>query len=463
MKRARVLVVDDKDTNLKLMSRILSGEFEVLTAVDGTRALALVEAEDLDVVVSDIRMPGADGMVVLGEVKRLRPDTEVILMTAFGTVTAAVEAMKAGAYDYLQKPFEPDEALLVVQRAAERKRLREQARDLRSALEGAYHFEGLVAHSEAMRKVVDLMRRAAAADTTVLVSGESGTGKEVVARSIHRASDRRGRRFVPVNCGAIPDTLVEAELFGHLRGSFTGATADHRGLFDEADGGTLFLDEIGELPLAMQVKLNRVLQERAVRPVGGTSEHPVDVRVIAASNVDLKAAVQAGRFRDDLYYRLNIFPIALPPLRDRRDDIAALAAVFVDRHARPGHGEGFTPEALGALLEYDWPGNVRELENVVQRALAVSDGPRIGVAALPEEVGAAALPHRPPGARIEALTYREMLDLAKDRATRDYLVALMKDVAGNVTQAAERAGVERESMHRLLKRHGIRSDDFKPR
>ena len=462
MSRQRVLVVDDKENFVKLLVKILGAEFDLTTADDGTRALALVAAEDFDVVVTDIRMPGADGMTVLRETRRQHADTEVILMTAFGSVQSAVEAMKEGAYDYLAKPFEPDEALLTVQRAAERRRLKDQARDLRRALEGASRFENLVAKSPAMRKILELMRRAADSETTVLITGESGTGKEVVARSIHLAGPRQKRRFVAVNCGAIPETLVEAELFGHVKGSFTGATADRRGLFEDADGGTLFLDEIGELPLPMQVKLNRVLQEHAVRRVGATDEKKIDVRVIAATNVDLKAAVAGGKFRDDLYYRLNIFPVHVPPLRDRREDIAPLAALFVERHARKARPEGFAPDAMAALLEYDWPGNVRELENVVQRALAVSDGPSIGVASLPDDL-ATALPPSQSVARPESLTYRAMLEQARDRATRDYLVALMKELDGNVTRAAERAGVERESLHRLLKRYGVRSDDFKTR
>jgi two-component system response regulator HydG len=459
VKRQRVLVVDDKENFVKLLMKILDNEFSVTSADDGTRALALIAAEDFDVVVSDIRMPGADGMTLLRETRRLRPDTEVILMTAYGSVQSAVEAMKQGAYDYLAKPFEPDEALLTVERAAERRRLKEQARDLRSVLDGAIRFEHLVAESPAMRKVLELMRRAADRDATVLVTGESGTGKEVVARSIHLAGPRRERRFVAVNCGAIPDTLVESELFGHVKGAYTGAGADRRGLFEEADGGTIFLDEIGELPPAVQVKLVRVLQDHAVRRVGGTDERKVDVRVIAATHLDLKAAIATGRFRDDVYYRLNVFPIHLPPLRERREDIAPLAGLFLERYAKEGT-VGFTPEVLSALLEYDWPGNVRELENVIQRALAVSDGPRIGVAALPDEV-AAARPLAHVGATLEQLSYREMLEQARDRATREYLVAVLRDLDGNVTKAAERAGVERESLHRLLKRYGIRSDDFK--
>jgi two-component system response regulator HydG len=459
MTTARILVADDKENIPKLFRRLLPEEYEVVAADDGARALALIASDELDVIVTDLKMPGADGLTVLREAKRIQPDAEVILMTAYGTVQTALTAIKEGAYDYLTKPFEPDEALLAVERALERKRLREQARDLRRALEGAVHFESLVGKSAAMQRVLELMRRAADSTATVLITGESGTGKEVVARAIHAAGARRARRFVGVNCGAIPEALVESELFGHVRGSFTGAVSDKRGLFEEADGGTIFLDEIGELPLLLQVKLTRVLQERVVRRVGATDERKVDVRVIAATHKDLAAAVAGGTFRDDLYYRLNIFPIHLPPLRERRDDIPALAAHLLARHARAGL-EGFEPEALSALVRYDWPGNVRELENAIERALAVSDGPRVPIEALPDAVAVVARPRATTADELR-LTFREAVDLARDRAAREYLVALMREVGGNVTAAAERAGVERETLHRLLKRHGIRSETFK--
>ncbi len=460
MTRARVLVVDDKENIVKLLARILTPEFDVTTASDGTRALGLLAVQDFDVVVSDIRMPGADGMAVLQESKRRHPETEVVLMTAFATVADAVEAMKQGAYDYLQKPFEPEEALLVVRRAVERRHLIAQARDLRHQLSRVQRVDGMVAEAPAMRPVMELVRRAAASDSTVLISGESGTGKELVARAIHDASARARGRFVAVNCGAMPEALFEAELFGYTKGSFTGAASDRSGLFEEADGGTLLLDELGELPLAMQVKLNRVLQERTIRRLGDREERSVDVRVLAATNVDLQAAVLAGTFREDLFYRVNVFPIRVPPLRDRRADVPLLAELFVQRHHREGQPVGFTPEALAALIDHEWPGNVRQLENVVQRALAVSDGASITADALSAEVtpsrSTATLPHD-----LVQLSYRDMLEAARDRATRDYLVALMRAVTGNVTQAAERAGIERESMHRLLKKHGVRSEDFK--
>ena len=461
MNPARILVADDKENIVRLFQRILEHDFHVSTAADGTRALAALESDSFDVVITDIRMPGHDGLEILREVKRTQPETEVILMTAFGSVQSAVEAIKEGAYDYLTKPFEPDEALLIVQRAVERKRLREQARDLRSVLAGSARFADVVAKSPAMHKVLDLLARAAESTATVLVSGESGTGKEVVSRAIHLAGPRRERRFVPVNCGAIPEALMESELFGHLKGAFTGAVADKRGLFEEADGGTLLLDEIGELPLAMQVKLTRALQERRVRRVGAAEERKIDVRVIAASNVDLKAAVAAGKFREDLFYRLNVFPIHLPGLLERREDIPVLAASFLTRHAEGRAVEGFTPEALSALMLYDWPGNVRELENAVERALAVTSGPRIAVEDLPDEVALVG-PHRA-AVNVSELSYREVVDLARDRASRHYLVALMRRFAGNVTHAAEHASMERETLHRLLKKYGVRSDSFKER
>ncbi len=315
-----------------------------------------------------------------------------------------------------------------------------------------------------MAPVIAMVRRAATSDVSVLLSGESGTGKEVVARAIHTSGERRVGRFVAVNCGAIPEALLESELFGHVKGSFTGATSDRRGLFEEAEGGTIFLDEIADLPLAMQVKLNRALQERSVRRVGASEERPIDVRVIAATNVDLKAQVASGQFREDLFYRLHVFHIGLPPLRDRREDIPLLAAFLLERHARPGARtvDGFTAEALSALVQFDWPGNVRELENVIERALAVSDGPRIELEALPEEVSSTLRPRVTRGSDTH-LSYREVVDLARDRASREYLMSIMREVQGNVTEAARRAGMERESLHRLLRRYGVRSDEFKPR
>jgi DNA-binding NtrC family response regulator len=462
MIRTRVLVVDDKENMLKLFARILGDECELTTTTEGSHALALVAAQEFDVVVTDMKMPGADGFAVLRAAKARWPDTEVVIMTAYGTVPDAVEAMKEGAYDYLQKPFDPDAAALVVARALERKRLKEQSADLRKELQGVYAFHHIIGKSAAMQDVYRLLEQAAALDITVLLTGETGTGKELAARAIHYQSARRDQRFVPVNCGALPSELVESELFGHARGAFTGATASKPGLFEEAHGGTIFLDEIGELPLPVQVKLNRALQEREVRRVGDNTPVKVDVRVIAATQRELKAEVQAGSFREDLFYRLHVFPVRMPALRERREDIPLLAAHFLDKHARTFRRdlEGFAPEALRLLTGYPWPGNVRELENAIERAVAVSTGPGVGPGDLPPE-----LKEVQTGVLLTEvlarLPYHEVLDAARNRVSRDYLVALMREFEGNVTRAAERAGVERESLHRLLKRYGVRSDDFK--
>jgi two-component system response regulator HydG len=454
--------VDDKENMLTLFEKILGTAYELTTAPDGARALSLIASRPFDLVVTDIRMPGADGFEVLKAVKAYAPDTEVVMMTAFASVQKAVEAIKDGAYDYIQKPFDPDDVSLIVARAIERKRLREQAANLRRELEGVYGFDNIVGKSSAMREVYELVQRAAKLDITVLIAGETGTGKELVARAIHHHSGRAGARFVAVNCGALPTELVESELFGHAKGAFTGAHTAKPGLFEEARGGTLFLDEIGELPVAVQVKLNRALQERLVRRVGETSEMPVDVRVVAASHRDLKAEAQAGRFREDLFYRLNVFPIRLPALRERREDIPLLAAHLLQKYGKVHDraAQRFEPEALRALTSYSWPGNVRELENVIERAVAISDGQTITVEAIPEEVRGTHLGHVPAELLVR-MPYREAVDLARDRFSRDYLVALMREFGGNVTRAAERAGMERESLHRLLKRYGVRSDNFK--
>lgn len=459
---ARVLVVDDKENMLKLLTKILGEAYALKTASDGARALVQLQSESFDLVLSDIRMPGADGFEVLRAVKRQSPDTEVVLMTAHGSIPKAVEAMREGAYDYLQKPFDPDEVSLVVARALERKRLKEQAASLRRELEGVFSFQNILGKSQPMRDLYGLLARAAELDITVLVTGETGTGKELVARAIHYQGARKDKPFVPVNCGALPPELIESELFGYAKGAFTGATSAKAGLFDGASGGTLFLDEIGELPLAVQVKLNRVLQEREVRPVGETAAHAVDVRVVAATHRDLKAEVAAARFREDLFYRLNVFPVRLPPLRERREDIPLLAMHFLEKYAKAHRQalEGFEPEALRALTGYAWPGNVRELENAIERAVAIAMGEKLGVDALPPEVGQAqggALP----ASLLVKMPFREAVDLARRRASRDYLVALLREFNGNVTRAAERAGMERESLHRLLKRFGVRSDEFK--
>ncbi len=459
MSRARILVVDDKENVRTLLARILGEAHDLTEAEDGQRAISLLSSREFDVVLTDLRMPGADGFEVLRVVRSQAPDTEVVLMTAYATVQDAVTAMKQGAFDYLQKPFDPDDVSLVVARAVEHRQLRVGAR-AGSAPGDAFH--ELVGRSPAMKALFRLLEQAAGLDITVLLRGETGTGKELAARAIHGRSARRERRFVPVNCGALPGELVESELFGHARGAFTGAAAAKPGLFEEADGGTLFLDEIGDLPLPVQVKLNRALQEKEIRRVGDNAAVHVDVRLVAATHRDLRAEVAAGRFREDLFYRLNVFPIVLPPLRDRRDDLPLLAAHLLEKHALALGKDlaGFDDEALRTLVSYSWAGNVRELENAVARAVAVSTGDRIGVQDLPPDIRDAK-PEALPSEMAVRMPYREVVDQARDRASRGYLVALLREFHGHVTHAAERAGMERESLHRLLKRYGVRADDFK--
>jgi two-component system response regulator AtoC len=461
MERARVLVVDDKENIRKLLARILEETCDVVTAADGNRAIALLAAQPFDAIVTDLRMPGADGFEVLRAAKARAPDTEVVMMTAYATVPDAVEAMKQGAFDYLAKPFDPDDAALVVARALERRRLRAPA-DASPAGATPFAFHNLVGRSPPMLEAYRLLEQAAGLDITVLLAGETGTGKELAARAVHFHGARRERRFVPVNCGALPAELVESELFGHARGAFTGAVGAKPGLFEEAEGGTLFLDEIGELPLPVQVKLNRALQEKEIRRVGETQPVAVNVRIIAATHRDLKAEVQAGRFREDLFYRLNVFPVRLPPLRERREDVPLLALHFLGKHANALRRAltGFEPEALRALAGYPWPGNVRELENAVERAVAIAAGPLVTVRDLPADVTGGPV-GAIPGELLAAMPYRDAVDQARDRVSRDYLAALLREFEGNVTRAAERAGVERESLHRLLKRYGVRSEDYK--
>ncbi|AKF79702.1 Fis family transcriptional regulator [Myxococcus fulvus 124B02] len=461
-----VLVVDDKENMRKLFSRMLGDAYSVTEAADGEQAIACLASRDFDVVVTDIQMPGADGFAVLREVKRRAPETEVLLVTAFASIPKAVEAIKEGAYDYLSKPFDPDEVALVVARALEKRRQGREVSSLKARLAVAPGLHGMLGESPAMRALHGLLSQVAARDLTVLLTGETGTGKELAARAVHRESPRTSKPFVAVNCGALPAELVESELFGHAKGAFTGATVAKPGLFEEAHGGTLFLDEIGDLPLPVQVKLNRALQEREVRRVGTTVPVKVDVRVVAATHRDLSAEVAAGRFREDLYYRLNVVTVRLPSLRERREDIPLLAMHFLARAGRP-EVDSFTPEALRALSTYEWPGNVRQLENAVARAVAVARGTRITPEELPPEVlTAPRAASTAPGVRattesLAKLPYREAVDGARDTVSREYLTALMQEFGGNVTHAAERAGMERESLHRLLKRYGVRSDDFK--
>jgi DNA-binding NtrC family response regulator len=459
--RAKVLVVDDKENMLRLLQRMLGEHHDVTIANDGAVALGLLSAQEFDLVLTDIRMPGADGFEVVKFIKERHPDTEVVMMTAYASVEAAVEAIKRGAYDYLQKPFDPDDVMLVVARALERRSLRAQAAELRTQLTGQAPFHQIVGRSPGMQQVFQALRQAADLDITVLITGDSGTGKELAARAIHAQSGRKSGPFIPVNCGALPAELIESELFGHAKGAFSGATSAKAGLWEEAEGGTLFLDEVGELPPVVQVKLNRALQEKEIRRVGENRPFHVNARLVTATNRDLKADVDTGRFREDLFYRLNVFPVRLPPLRQRVEDIPLLADHFLRKYATL-HGravDSFDPDALQALVAHPWPGNVRELENVIERAVAVAQHDRVMRQDLPPELrGSSSVADE---STLLGMSYRDVVNLAREKISREYLSALMRRFQGNVTQAAARAGLERESLHRLLKQYDVRADSFR--
>jgi two-component system, NtrC family, response regulator AtoC len=385
----RVLVVDDEE-NLRVVLRTLLRRhgYEVETAGSGEEALTMVDSFGPDVVLTDVRMPKMGGLDLLSTLKAKGNDATVIVMSAYGNMDLALDAMKAGAYDYVQKPFKPDEVVLALRKAEERELLRRENKVLRDEIRKEHRFEDILAKSARMQEIFRTITKIAEYKTTVLVTGESGVGKELVARAIHRRSTRRGGPFVAVNCGAIPENLLESELFGHKKGAFTDAVHDRRGLFEEATTGTLFLDEIGELPLGLQVKLLRVLEDEKIRRVGETRDLQVDVRIITATHRDLQNETKAGRFREDLFYRLNVLPIHCPPLRERRDDIPLLIDHFVARNnSRLGTSiRGLDTETRRLLYEYAWPGNVRELENTIERAMVLAEGEQIVAADLPERI-----------------------------------------------------------------------------
>ncbi len=449
-----LLLVDDDPLPLGVLRATLNAErFQTLSAESGADALALLDqhAHEIDCVLTDLYMPGVSGMDVLMYVRERWPEISVIVLTGHADVQTAVSAIRAGAYDYLVKPVDTGDALpTVLRRAIEHHRLLSRNRYLEQRLDAAERFGGLVGNSRPMRQVYSSVSHVASTDATVLVLGESGTGKELVARSIHEQSARAGRAFVAINCGALTESLLESELFGHERGAFTGAVARRHGLFEEASGGTLFLDEVGELSSATQVRLLRVLQERHVRPVGSNRSIPIDVRVIAATNRNLEQEVAARRFREDLFYRLNVVAIELPPLRARGDDVLLLAHHFLAKHSAR-HQKAvkvIAPAALEVLTAHDWPGNVRELENAIERAVILNHGAEIAVDALPISLRNSSTPPR------SVLSSEPLVD-ARARFERRYLNDVLDAAAGNLSSAAKQAGMDRSNFRRLLKRYGV--------
>jgi DNA-binding NtrC family response regulator len=452
---ANILIVEDEPRMRRLLEISLGEEgHSVQTAEDAENGLKLLRKDSVDLIVTDLKLPGMNGLEFLAEAKRLDASIPVVVMTAYGSVETAVEAMKAGASDYVLKPFSMAEMKLVINKELDVQKVREENRALREALGKRYHFQSIIARSEKMQEVLATVARVASTNATVLLGGESGVGKDLIARAIHQNSRRASGPFVKVNSTAIPDTLFESELFGFERGAFTGALTTKPGKFELADKGTLFLDEIGDVPAAIQVKLLRVLQEREFERLGGTRTLKVDVRLLAATNKDLRAALEQGTFREDLYYRLNVVPIDIPPLREHKEDIPDLAEHFLARYARESEREiqGITPAAVGVLMQYHWPGNVRQLENTIERAVALSAAPmidaadihldRVAPAAPPSNLATAGIPFLPEGMTLEQWE-DEMIREALRRAN------------GNKSQAARLLGLSRNALRYRLGKIGV--------
>lgn len=462
MQNPRVLVVDDEEIVCESVKRILEEEgYEVEVALSGFEAFDKIAVNPYDIVITDLKMPGMDGMEVLRRLRREYPNTIVIMITGFSTVETAVEAMKLGAFDYIPKPFTPDEVSVVVKKAVEQKNLLLENIYLRQELQEKYGFHNIVGKSKKMQEIYRIIAKVAPTDSTVLIYGQSGTGKELIARAIHFNSPRRDRQFVPVDCAVLSENLLESELFGHIRGSFTGAVTTKLGLFEIADGGTVFLDEVGNISLSIQAKLLRVLQEREFTPVGGTKSKKVDIRLIAATNKDLEKMIKEGTFREDLYYRINIVPIHLPPLKEREEDIPLLAMHFLRKYSEQMGKKikGFSAEAMEKLMRYSWPGNVRELENVIERTVVMIEEDMVK----PEHI---ILPdkHRQNGFHIRIpMTSEELKEIKKqlrekavEEIEKAFIINALERNQWNVTKASEEVGMLRPNFQALMRKYNIR-------
>ena len=432
-----------------LLAKVLREDAQVITADSGTSAIAKLRTQRVDVVLCDLRMPDLDGLEVLKECRKLSGRTEFVLMTAYASVDTAVEALRRGAFDYLTKPFEPEVARVVVLRAAGR-----VPRSPSFSLDGDEVLPGVISRAPVMGELADMVRQVAASDATVLLLGETGTGKERLARAVHLLSPRQSARFIAINCAAIPANLLESELFGYVKGAFTGAARNKAGLFEESDGGTLFLDEIRDMPLSLQAKLTRALEERAIRRLGDSEERPIDTRIIAATHRHIEEMVAAETFREDLWYRLNVAAIRIPPLRERAEDIELLATHFLRERAISNERRlsGFTDAAISALNKFHWPGNVRQLRAAIERASVVCRDERVDVGDLPPEVVGLG---KEEALDRSSLSWAQAQKLGQSQIARQYLEDVLRRFDGNVSNAAEHAGVERESFYRLMRRYGV--------
>jgi two-component system, NtrC family, response regulator AtoC len=450
---AKVLVVEDDAAMRELLvDEIGEAGYQVLEAEGGREGVEIARREPVELVITDLRMPDLDGFDLIRDIKASPGAPHIVMITAFGSIQSAIKAVKLGAYDYITKPFEMEELILVIEKALGERDLRDKVDRLQREVEGRFSFGNIVGHSEPMREVLALVERVASSSASVLITGESGTGKELVARALHYNSPRAEQPFVPVNLAALPENLIESELFGHKKGAFTDARTDRIGLFAEADNGTIFLDEIGELAAGLQAKLLRVLQEQEVRPIGGTGTQRVDVRVVAATNRELEEMLGDGSFREDLYYRLNVIQIDIPPLRSRPDDILPLAEHFLrDARARldPPRDITLSPEAQRTLLSYRWPGNVRELQNLIERGTALCRGTSIDLEDLPNYVRERRDTNSVSTAAARKLTLAEL--------EREYIERVLEDESGNKTRAAQRLGLDRKTLYRKLEEYA-RSD-----
>ena len=462
-KKSRILVIDDDFIVRQSCARILEQDYEVHLAEDGQNGLAALAAESFHLVLLDLKLPDMNGVDILRQGPDNFPDVPVIIITGYPSIKSAVEAIKIGAFDYITKPFEPEVLLAAVEKALRQRRLLSDYRAMQEALLDRYHVTRLVGESPAMKQVFFRIAQSAQTDSTVLITGESGTGKELVARAVHYTGLRKKMRFAAVDCGAIAPSLIASELFGHVKGSFTGAASDHQGLIQAADGGTLFLDEISNLPLELQANLLRVIENREVRPVGAAESFTIDVRFIAATNENLQNLVNQGKFREDLFYRLNVFPIHIAPLRERREDIPILAqqllAMFATRMHK--HIEDFTAEALNILTQYDWPGNVRELSNVVERLVILCNETRLGRAHLSESMAiSTSLPSIPKTVTELNEAKKEIREQAVSDIEKEFLLEALRRNEYNVSKAAQQTGMQRTNFQALLKKYNLRIKDI---
>ena len=449
MDKNRILIIEDDKRLREILKKILDRKgFRVDLATNGSEGIARIKQDFYDMALTDLKMPGMDGIEVLRAIKKISPKTYVIIMTAYGTIDSAVEAMRNGAFDYVTKPFKTEEISIVLEKASEDRELRRKIEDLTKKVEQTSKFDNIIGKSKAMRAVFEMIRRVSKTDATVLITGKTGTGKELVTRAIHNGSERTGKPFVVVNSSAIPETLLESELFGYVKGAFTGALRDKRGLFQEAHEGTLFLDEIGEIPPSTQVKLLRAIEDRVITPVGGTKGEKVDLRLIAATNHDLQEEVSQGRFRGDLYYRLKVMSIHLPELKERREDVPLLANHFLKKYdtALKKEVKVISKETLSLLMDYDWPGNVRELEHVIERGVLVCDSEEILPDHLPVEI------QLPEEAHIRRAVEEGR---SLEEIEKTHIQLILKITGGHKEKAATILGIDRRTLYRKLKSYDI--------